>query len=167
MPRSFEVSFDSPASVAQVHAAFADRDYWLARLAAVDGVRTLNSLTVDPDGTVHVVATEDLRHGALPRPLAAVYRRDLTVVTTERWTPAGDGRVDGTVVVAVNGAPGSGHGTGALTRRGAGCQLALSATLEFKMPLVGGKIEDYLVGVFTDGLGIVQRFTTEWIAAHG
>ena len=34
MPRSFDVSVESPASVEQVHCAFSDEDYWLARFAA-------------------------------------------------------------------------------------------------------------------------------------
>ena len=52
MPRSFDVSFESPASVEQVHAAFSDEDYWLARLAAFGADSTLDSLIVDADSTV-------------------------------------------------------------------------------------------------------------------
>ena len=33
MPRSFDLSANYQGSVAQVHAAFADEQYWLARLA--------------------------------------------------------------------------------------------------------------------------------------
>ena len=61
MPRSFDVSFQSPASVEQIHSAFGEEDYWLARIAAFGGSKTLDSLIVDPDGTVTVSVTEDLR----------------------------------------------------------------------------------------------------------
>jgi hypothetical protein len=166
MPRSFEVAFDSPASVEQVHAAFGDKDYWLARLASLGGSRTLDSLTVDPDGTVSVVSTEDLRHGALPGILAKVYRSDLNVVTTEKWTPAGDGRVDGQISVAVTGAPGSGRGDAVLAAAEGGSRLDLSGTVRFNVPLVGGKIEGYLARLFVDGLSAVQRFTDTWISEH-
>lgn len=167
MPRSFEVSFESPATVAQVHAAFGDKTYWLDRLAAFgDRNRTLESLTVDADGTVGVVNTEDLRHGRLPAILAAVYRGDLTVVSKERWTPRDGGRVGGEVSVEVTGAPGSGRGTAMLAPHTDGSRLNMAATVEFNVPLVGGKIERWLADQFTDGLAAIQHFTTTWIADH-
>ena len=48
MPRSFEVSFESPATVEEVHAAFGNRDYWLDRLAAFGGAKSLDSLESRP-----------------------------------------------------------------------------------------------------------------------
>ncbi|HEU0191750.1 MAG TPA: DUF2505 domain-containing protein [Mycobacterium sp.] len=168
MPRSFEVSFSSPATVEQIHGAFADEAYWLARLASMQGgTRTLQSLTVDPDRRVRVVAVEDLRHGAMPGMLAKVYRGDLNVVTTETWTPAADGRVEGTVTVAVTGAPGSGHGSGTLAPSGAGSRLSMAATVQFDVPLVGGRVENFLCRQLADGLGHIQQFTTSWVGEHG
>lgn len=167
MPRSFEVSFESPASVARVHSAFGDQNYWLDRLAAFgDRDRRLDALDIDPDGTVRVTNTEDLRQGRLPGILAAVYRGDLNVVNREQWRPLGDGRVGGEVSVAVTGAPGSGHGTAVLAPNGDGSALSLSATVEFNVPLLGGKIERYLVGELAEGLAAIQRFTTTWIEEH-
>lgn len=166
MPRSFDVSFDSPASVEQVYLAFSDKDYWLARLAALGGSRTLDSLTVEPDGTLSVVSTEDLRHGALPGILAALYRGDLNVVSAEKWTPTGDRRVSGEIGVAVTGAPGSGHGTAVLAPSGSGSRLKLSGTVEFRVPVLAGRIESYIARVFVEGLSKVQHFTTEWIIDH-
>ena len=143
MPRRFDVTFDSPASVEQIHTAFGDRDYWLARLEHFGGAKTLDALTVDPDGTVHVVVTE------------------------ETWSPTGDGRVDGEVSVAVIGAPGSGGATGALIPADGGSQLSLTGTVQFKVPLVGGKVETFIAREFAQGLPEIQRFTTSWIGAHG
>ncbi|CAJ1498940.1 DUF2505 domain-containing protein [[Mycobacterium] kokjensenii] len=166
MPRSFEVSCTSPATVEQVHGAFGDRSYWLARLEAFGGSKTLDSLDVDGGGRVQVVVTEDLRHGALPGMLAKVYRGDLNIVTTEVWTPAEDGRVAGAITVAVTGAPGSGAGTAVLEPAGTGSQLALTGTVQFKVPLVGGPIESFLAREFSQGIPEIQRFTTSWLADH-
>ena len=47
MPRTLDMSFESPATVEQVHSAFGTQDYWLARLAAFGGAKTLDSLLVD------------------------------------------------------------------------------------------------------------------------
>lgn len=166
MSRSFEVNFSSPATVEQVHGAFGDRSYWQARLEAFGGCKTLNSLDVDADGRVRVVVTEDLRHGALPGMLAKVYRGDLNIVTTEVWTPAGDGRVGGDISVAVTGAPGSGTGTAVLERAGTGSRLVLAGTVRFKMPLVGGPIESFLAREFSQGIPEIQRFTTSWLGEN-
>lgn len=167
MPRSFDVSFDSPASVEQVHRAFGDRDYWQARLAAFGGEKTLESLHVGVDGTVTVVVAEDLRHGALPGVLTRFYRGDLDIVSTETWTPAGDGRVDGRVEVAVTGALGSGDGTALLAPLGAGSRMTFAGTVRFKVPLVGGTVEGFIAREFAQGIPEIQRFTTAWLAEHG
>jgi hypothetical protein len=166
MPRSFDVSFDSPASVEQVHSAFGDEKYWLARLAAFGGGKALESLVVGSDGTVSVVVTEDLRHGGLPAILTTFYRRDLNIVTKETWTPIGDGHVSGEISVAVTGAPGSGHGAAMLAPLGNGSRLKLSGTVQFNVPLVGGKVESFIAREFAQGIPEIQRFTTTWIGEH-
>lgn len=166
MPRSFDVTFESPASVEQVHAAFGDRDYWQARIAAFSGDKTLDTLTVAGDGTVRVVITEDLRHGALPGLLTRIYRGDLNIITTEMWVPADDGRVDGTIDVAVTGAPGAGRGVAVLDRAGDGSRLELTGTITFKVPLLGGPIETFLAREFAQGIPRIQQFTSEWLAAN-
>ncbi len=166
MPRSFDVTFESPASVEQVHAAFGEQDYWLARLAAFGGHKSLDSLAVDRDQTVRVVVTEDLRHGALPGILTSVYRGDLNIVTTEVWSPVGDGRVAGEIRVAVNGAPGSGHGAAVLAPLGTGSRLEFTGTVRFKVPLVGGMIENFVANEFAEGIPDIQRFTTTWLNDH-
>jgi DNA-binding transcriptional LysR family regulator len=108
MPRSFDVAVDSPASVDQVHAAFSAEQYWLARLATLNGSTALESLTVDDDRTVRVATTQDLGSDLLPGIVAKFYRRDLKVRHTETWTPSGD-QLRGEITVAVSGAPGTGR----------------------------------------------------------
>ncbi len=166
MPRSFTVDFTSPESVERVLGAFGDRRYWRARLAKFGGERTLDDLSVDADGTVRVASTEDLRHSALPGILTGVYRGDLSIASTEVWTPVADGRVTGRITVAVTGAPGSGSGEAELTRAGTGSRLALTGTIRFKVPLVGGAIETFLARQFAHNIPDVQRFTAQWLAAH-
>lgn len=166
MPLSFDASFESPASVEQVHSAFSDEDYWLARIAAFGGSITLDSLIVDSDGTVIVTTTQDLRHGGLPGMLTKVYRGDLNILRNETWRPIGGRRVSGEISVAAVGAPGSGRGVALLAPLGKGSRLIFTATVEFKVPLVGGKIESYIAGQLADGISEIQRFTTMWITEH-
>ena len=100
MPRSFDVSVDSPASVDQVHAAFSAEEYWLARLGNMSGGTALESLVVDDDQTVRVTTTQDLGRDLLPGIVSKFYRRDLKVRHTETWRPSGD-QLRGEIAVAV------------------------------------------------------------------
>src|SRR6201996_9638222 len=123
MPRSFDVSADSPATVEQVHSAFSDEGYWLARLATMNGSTALESLIVDDDQTVRVATTQDLGRDLLPGIVAKFYRRDLKVRHTETWRPT-DG-LRGEISVAVSGAPGSGSGVASVAPTQNGSRMTL------------------------------------------
>jgi hypothetical protein len=165
MPRSFDVSADSPATVEQVHTALSDEDYWLARLATLNGSTTLESLIVDADQTVRVATTQDLGRDLLPGIVAKFYGRDLKVRHTETWRPT-DGQLRGEIRVAVSGAPGSGSGAALVAPTQNGSQLTLTGTVEFKVPLVGGTIERFIAREFAQGIPNIQDFTAKWVAEH-
>lgn len=163
MPRSFEVPFESPAGVDQVHAAFCDTDYWLARFAAFHAASTLDSLSVDSDGTVAVAITQHLGRQLLPGLIAKLVPGDLRILHTETWSPAGDGSLRGDVIVSAPAAFGSGRGSAVLAPSEYGSRLEFNATIEFRVPLVGGAIERYVAREFAEGLPEIQRFTAGWV----
>jgi Protein of unknown function (DUF2505) len=166
MARSFDVSVDSPTSVEQVHVAFSGEDYWLARLATLNGSTTLESLIVDDDQTVRVATTQDLARDLLPGIVAKFYRRDLKVRHTETWTPLSDHQLRGEIRVAVSGAPGSGSGAALVAPTQSGSNLTFNGTVEFKVPLVGGTIESFIAREFAQGIPNIQDFTAKWVAEH-
>jgi hypothetical protein len=166
MPRSFDVSVDSPARVEQVHAAISGEDYWLARLATLNGSTTLESLVVDDDRTVRVATTQDLGRDLLPGIVSKFYRRDLKVRHTETWIPLGDNQLRGEITVAVSGAPGSGTGAALVAPIQNGSNLTFTGTVEFKVPLVGGTIESFIAREFAHGVPNIQDFTAKWVAEH-
>jgi len=167
MARSFDVSLDSPASVEQVHAAFSDEDYWLARLRTLHGnSTTLESLIVDDDHTVRVATAQDVGRDLLPGIVAKFYRRDLKVRHTETWTPLGDNQLRGEIGVAVSGAPGSGSGAAFVAPTESGSNLTFTGTVEFKVPLVGGTIESFIAREFAQGIPDIQDFTAKWLTEH-
>jgi hypothetical protein len=165
MPRSFDLSVDSPASVEQVHAALGAEDYWVARLATLNGSTALESLSVDDDQTVRVATTQDLGRDLLPGIVARFYRRDLKVRHTETWTPS-DGRLRGEVTVAVSGAPGSGSGAASVAPTQKGSLFTFNGTVEFKVPLVGGAVETFIAREFARGIPDIQVFTAKWVSEH-
>jgi hypothetical protein len=165
MPRSFDVSVDSPASVAQVHAALSAEEYWLARLETLKGSTALESLFVDDDQTVRVTTTQDLGRDLLPGIVSKFYRRDLTVRHSETWKPSGD-QLCGEITVAVSGAPGSGSAAASVAPTSNGSLLTLNGTVEFKVPLVGGTVESFIAREFAHGIPDVQDFTAKWVTEH-
>lgn len=163
--RSFDVSVDSPASVEQVHAALSREDYWLTRLATLNGSTTLDSLVVDDDHTVRVATTQDVGRDLLPGIIAKLYRRDLKVRHAETWIPV-DGQLRGKISVEVSGAPGSGSGTASVEPMQDGSRLTLAGSVEFKVPLVGGTIESFIAREFAQGIPDLQELTAKWVAEH-
>lgn len=166
MPRSFDILTDSPVSVEQVHAAFSREDYWLARHMAFDATSTLDSLTVDADGTVTVRATQHLGRQLLPGVVAKLVPGDLKILHSERWRPVGDCRVRGQVSVSAPVGLGSGRADAWLAPAGNGSRLRFAATVEVKIPLVGGKIEHSIGANLAENIPAIQRFTTAWIAEN-
>jgi Protein of unknown function (DUF2505) len=165
MPRSFDVSVDSPASVDQVHAAFSAKEYWLARLGNMSGGTTLESLVVDDDQTVRVTTTQDLGRDLLPGIVSRFYRRDIKVRHNETWRRSGD-QLRGEITVVVSGAPGSGSAAASVAPTSNGSRLTLNGTVEFKVPLVGGTVESFIAREFAHGIPDIQDFTARWVTEH-
>ncbi|WP_396892894.1 DUF2505 domain-containing protein [[Mycobacterium] wendilense] len=163
MPRSCDFSVDSSASVEQIHWAFAERDYWLARLANFGGTASLEEFAVDADGVVTTIVANSLRPDGLPGPIAKVFPSQWRVEQREIWSPVSDGKVRGEIVSRSHGAPGSGSATAWLTPSRNGSLLKGRATLEFKVPLIGGKIETIMGKSLVQSIEALQDFTTDWI----
>lgn len=163
VPRSVDFSVDSSATVEQLHSAFSEESYWLARLATFGGFGRLDTLTIDPDGSTRVVIIQDLRHEGLPGLVAKFFPREWQVVQTETWSPIDDGQVRGEISIVTHGAPGSGLGTAVLAPTPHGSRLNCSATVEFKVPLIGGKIESLISRLLAQQISGLQRYTVKWI----
>lgn len=166
MPKEFDISTASPATVDQVHAAFADRDYWRERLAEYggDSIR-LDSLVAD-GSTVSVATTQDMRNNALPVLIAKVVPGNLLVIRKEVWRVDGDA-LHGDVVITTQGAPISGAATAVVAPAADGSTLRFRGSVQVKVPLIGGQIEKYISSQLSEEIPGVQRFTTRWIAANG
>ncbi|OBG80526.1 hypothetical protein A5699_10860 [Mycobacterium sp. E802] len=168
MPRSFDMATDYEGSVEQVHRAFGDERYWLARLADSGADEaTLDALTTAADGGIGVVTTQTLRADRLPGVVSQFHRGNLNIRREEHWEPIRDGVSRGTVEGSIPGAPVSLSGTATLTGTDTGSRLSVHLTVEVKVPLVGGKIEGFIGSQLTDLLIAEQRFTSVWIAERG
>lgn len=169
MPRSFDLATEYEGSVEQVHRALRDEGYWLARLidSGADDY-TLNALTATPDGGVTVSTTQVLRADRLPGIVTQFHRGDLAIERVEHWDPVADGQATGSVNGVIVGAPVTLDGamTLAPVRAGEASRLTCNVTVEVRVPLVGGKLENLIGGQLIDVLIAEQRFTTAWIAEN-
>jgi hypothetical protein len=168
MPRSFDMATEYGGSVEQVHQAFSDEQYWLARLAdsGADGY-SLDSMTVDAEG-INIKTTQRLRADRLPGVVTQFHRGDLSLVREEAWRPIRDGQATATIKVSIIGAPVMMSGTAVLApaKSGGGSRLEFKATVQVDVPLVGGKIENFIGSQLVDLLIAEQRFTTVWITEN-
>ena len=155
-------------SVEQVHQAFSDEQYWLARLAdsGADDY-SLDSMTVDGDG-IDIVTTQRLRADRLPGVVTQFHRGDLGFVREETWSPIRDGQATATIKLTIIDAPATLSGTAVLApaKSGGGSRLEFKATVQVNVPLVGGKIENFIGSQLIELLIAEQRFTTVWITEN-
>jgi hypothetical protein len=168
MPRSFDMAAEYDGSVEQVHQAFSDEQYWLARLAdsGADDY-SLDSMTVDGDG-IEIVTTQRLRADRLPGVVTQFHRGDLSLVREETWSPIRDGQATATIKLTIIDAPATLSGTAVLApaKSGGGSRLEFKATVQVNVPLVGGKIENFIGSQLIELLIAEQRFTTVWITEN-
>lgn len=154
-------------TVEQVREAFGDKRYWLARLAdsGVDAA-TLDTMDVDADGTVRVSTTQTLRRDRLPGIATQFIRGDLTMVREESWTAVRDGAATATIKASIPGAPVRVDGTATLASAPQGSTVSYQAEVEVAIPLVGGKVEDFIRSQLVNLLTAEQRFTTVWMSEN-
>ena len=164
MPRSFDIAAEYDGTVEQIHRAFADERYWRERLARSGADETtLDSLTSNADGGVDVRTTLVMWAASLPGLVTQFHRGDLSFVRQELWSPVTDGRATAVVKGTIPGAPATLSGDAVLAPKGAGARLAFKASVEVRIPLVGGKVESFVGSQLVDLLSAEQQFTTAWI----
>ncbi|HET9890235.1 MAG TPA: DUF2505 domain-containing protein [Mycobacterium sp.] len=167
MPRSFDLSADYDGSVDDVHRAFTDANYWLARLAGsgVD-VATLESLRVGDEDTVEVITLQVIRSDKLPGMVTQLHSGDLCIRREETWGPVTGGAAAGSVAGSIVDAPVNLAGTAVLEpiEQTGGARLTFRATVQVRVPIIGGKLENIIGTQLAELIAAEQRFTTEWIA---
>lgn len=168
MPRSFDLTADSPNTAERIHATFADETYWRARIVRFnDGGPTLDSLTTAADGTTTVTMTLHFGVQQLPPPMNRLPGGRLRIVQVESWRAAEHGIVRGTITVDAPGAPVSGHGELSVTPVTGGSRLAGRGTVDVRVPVLGGAIAGVVASQLASGIRDIHAFTDAWIAENG
>lgn len=156
-------------TVEQVHRAFREERYWMARLTESGAdAYSLDRLIVGEDGGIDIVTTQKILASRLPGVVQQFHRGDLVMIREEVWGPIRDSQAAATIKLTIDGAPANLHGSATLVpaNPGTGSRLDFNATVEVNIPLVGGKVENFIGSQLVDLLIQEQRFTTVWIAEN-
>lgn len=165
MPRSLAMTAEYEGTPVQVHGAFSEMRYWLARLAASgadDAI--LETFRVGGDGGVDVVTTQVLRADRLPGLVHQFHHGDLEIRRAETWTGVADGRSEASIAGSIVRAPVTLTGDARLNSLDGRSRLAFRATLDVRIPLIGGKMEKFIGTQLMNLLTTEQQFTNQWIA---
>lgn len=142
----------SAEAVAAMLDDVAFREEVLARQKVLRG-----SATVDGD----LVTIEQVRSSdGLPGFAQKLVGDEITIVQKETWTSPTSCDVE----LAIPGKPGEASGTMRLVESGGTTTEEIDLDLSVRIPLVGGKIEGLIAGLFKEALDIEQAVGREWLA---
>ena len=147
------LTYDATAEA--VTAMLDDQEFREAVLEKQRVVR--GSATIDGD----VVTIEQVRGGDdLPSFARSFVGDEILIVQTENWTSP----TSADVRLAIPGKPGEAVGTIELVESGGTTTESIDLDLTVKIPLVGGKIEQLIAGIFSAALDVEQTVGREWLS---
>jgi hypothetical protein len=145
VPRELRAVLDLPVPVEAAYAVLASGRWPEALAAGLGDDARVESVSRDRE--FRMVHSHRLPAGA-PGWVSTVLPKDGRVVQTDTWALAAgpDGSRSGTWAVSFPGAPGEAAGTSVLSADpGGGCTWTVIGTVALSIPLIGGKVEGYVV----------------------
>lgn len=164
-PFSARTAYDAP--IADVAAMMSDREFVEHKVAASKPTTSRVDVKVAADGAFTIDTTRALPTDHLPAAAQRLVGRTIEIALIERWGPADDdGSRQGTIDLRVVGKPASASGTATMTTAGAGTVLVYEGTVEAKVPLIGGKLEEQAVQQVQSVLELERSVGAAWLASH-
>ena len=163
----YVIGLERPA--AELYQSFTSRQYW-EDLIAEHQQHTDSELTrfhSDAHGT-DIVFTHTVSRRDMPSMIAAVVPLRLTITREQHFDPfnPATNSADGHYRALVPAAPLHFDGTYVLQQTGAGAELRLSSLCKVNVPLVGSKIEKWVLDGLRGLFDNERDFTRDWIASH-
>ena len=165
--RKYTVAFEVPP--AKIYQDLTSREYWEALIEVYQefAPSEITSYRSDDAGTevefVHTLPRSDLppvaRH-ALPIDVVVTRRQHLGTFDHSR------NRATGTYSASIPHAPGRLSGRHLLTETEFGSSLEFDSVCKVWVPLIGGSVEEMILGGITDLFDGEREFTADWIAKH-
>jgi hypothetical protein len=157
--------FDAP--IEKVWAMFRDPASHLAKFEAMGhrDIEVVSQETTDDRFRIELKRLVDLE---LPGFAKKVLKPTNTVISVDTWNDHGDGTYGGTFELQAPGTPMETSGTTLIRPEGKKTtHYEVTIAVKVKVPLVGGKIENYAKGaVIEPQLETEFRLGDEWLKAH-
>ena len=152
------------ATPEEVFAVLSDAKFQEAKCAATAAIKYSASVKTVGDRTI-ITTERILPSDDLPDFAKSMVGETLKVTETQDWGPASDdGSRQGTVEMAVAGAPISLKGTLSMRPGGPGTVEQLDSELKAKVPLIGGKIEKAAAPPIEQAIEIEGKTAANWLA---
>ena len=166
MARSIDYRSTLAFPAEKVFATMTDKEYLRARLREIGGPGSeLLEHEASPESARYRLK-QGLKESDLPPVVGKVLQGDLSIQRTESLRRTGPGMYGGDVDVAIAGVPASASGTMRLADSGTGSEFEVHATVEVRVPLIGGKIEEIIAGQVRRLLAAETGFTVRWLGSH-
>ena len=159
------VDLSYPAGVATVAALLSTEEFlrWRGEHSAGDGGIDQVNLTGSLAEGFTTAVRRTMPATIIPVQLRSFVGEHLTVRQTEAWEPLAGGRMIGTFVVEITGAPVRLTGTMVLEAAEGGCHQVYEGDVKASVPLFGGIIEDAASKAVHDVLTAEAVATAEWL----
>lgn len=164
MARSIDYRSTAAYPADQVYAVMVDPAQLRARLTKLGGSKAqLVEHRAGPDSAEYRLQ-HSLDRAVLPAIVGQLVSGDLVIERTERLRREDTGRYTGEVDVRVPGTPATASGTIRLTDINEGSsELHIQVTVSVRVPLIGGRIEEFVAGQVGDVLAAETAFTVDWL----
>jgi hypothetical protein len=166
----YTIAFDAPPE--KIYQDLTSRDYWQTMMEAYLRVSpqsnsTLTSFRSDERGT-DIVFNHVMSRAQLPPIARAVMPVDMVITRRQHFDPYdhADNRANGTYAASVPGGPGRFSGQCSLVESDSGSILRLASICKVYLPLVGGALEDLILGSITHLFDAEEAFAADWISKH-
>jgi uncharacterized protein DUF2505 len=158
---NYDMRYDG-ATPEQVHAMLADPAFREAVCEYTGFPR--REVTITPDGAGMQVKIDQHRPASEVPGFARKFVGDeINIVQDEIWTSA----TNASLAVTIPGKPGHMNGTIELVGDSTGTTEVVAVDVKVSIPLVGGKIADFIGDMLTKALRAENKVGRDWLAGQG
>lgn len=129
--------------VSKVWAAFTDPDFYQAKFEGI-GHRNVEVIATESDADGFSIEVSREVPLEVPGFLRSMLGEWNTLLQNERWSAGGKGDYANELEIEARGVPAAMTGTMKLTSKGKGCVNEVAITIRASVPLIGGKLEQFV-----------------------
>ena len=148
--------------VRKVWQAFTDPEFYQAKFEGIGhrSVEVVSSEHGEDGFTIEVSREVPVEVPAMLRNMLSEWN---TLLQSEHWVEEGKGRYANELQIEARGVPANMSGTMKLTAQGQGCVNEVAITIRASVPLIGGKLEQFVARDTEETLAAEYEFIREYL----